>query len=179
MRLFLAAELPASLVEKIESLQKKYFSSLKEWRLTKPQALHITLKFIGEEPPGNRKRIEEALRLISFNPFSSSLNEWGAFPSLEKARVLFFDMAEGRESFLNLSEKIEKALLFLNKCEERPFLPHLSIARHRSGENILSWRKKITEQPPRDKFTVSGFSLFESLLQPEGAVYHKISSFPL
>ena len=140
------------LAEAAADLRKQAMAAATELRATwVPTAnLHLTLKFLGEIPEENASAILLALRrglqsaspLGSIDPFEIRAGGFGAFPSLETARVLWFGV-DGGAMLGKLAERIEQALFELGfPREARPLSPHVTIGRVTEGV----WPASVTTQ---------------------------------
>ena len=54
--------------------------------------------------------------------------------------------------------------------EERPFWPHVTLARVRKGERA----RPLDLEPPADEFVASEVTLYRSRLSPKGASYEAL-----
>jgi 2'-5' RNA ligase len=97
-----------------------------------PQNLHLTLKFLGDQSDG---RLAEAVLGIeevatACAPFAVTLHGLGAFPGMERPRILWVGVAEGALAIRALQSGVEGALERRQFTpESRPWHPHLTIGR--------------------------------------------------
>ena len=105
----------------------------------------------------------------------------GVFPSRRKARVVWLGLAGDLAGLEQLQKDVEiAAAAFGFSKEKRPFKPHLTIGRVRSGrkrEELLAELDSI--QPRPLEFTAREIILFKSDLKPSGAVYTALKQLPL
>src|SRR6516162_7571749 len=89
MRLFIALDLPAAVVEKLENLLETLRPSARiSW--VQPTNLHITLKFIGEFPEERIPELTAALDLIAKPPaIPLAVRDLGFFPNPRSPRVFW------------------------------------------------------------------------------------------
>ena len=120
-------------IEKLRSLLPEVKAS---W--SRETNVHLTLKFIGEV---QRNRVLEFSNAVSqavngISPFSIVLEGTGVFPKRRNPRVLWIGITdqEGRLGELHSRLEAECFLLGFPK-DERPFHPHLTLARLRSQLN--------------------------------------------
>ncbi len=132
MRVFVAVfpppEVQEALVQVARALPTEAF------RLTAPERVHLTLKFLGEVPPEDLPRVTSALERITRydEPFDAATSGLGAFPSARRARILWAGIGQGYEEFRALSRAAESLLEPEGFArEERPFMPHLTLGRTR------------------------------------------------
>jgi 2'-5' RNA ligase len=140
-----------------------------------PPNYHLTLKFLG----ATRDELVEALvdrltaAIAGTAPFKLKTAKLGAFPSLEKASVLWAgaDAAELAPLFV----KIEEATTALGfPAETRPFHPHITLARTRETRPLKEVVLPMSEQMFSDT-RVEAVTLFESETKSSGSVYKEIS----
>jgi 2'-5' RNA ligase len=64
--------------------------------------------------------------------------------------------------------------------EDRPYSPHITLARNRGREDgIRALKPRLELAPELPSFTASEFLLFESHLSPQGSRYEIRARFPL
>lgn len=184
MRLFVAAEVSPGLRAKLIELQERLREVPLNLRLVRPEGIHLTLRFIGEVDADRLDGIVAALAapsnagLPSFHLREAGL---GIFPERGTPRVIWIDLEGEREAAARLAGAVDAALV---KCglapEERPFKPHLTVARVR-GVKRGAWRSALERSMTErlgDLF-VDGYHLYESQLGPGGATYRKLSTWAL
>jgi len=151
--------------------------------------LHVTLKFLGQQPDARLGEIRDALADTagSIAPFSMTLHGLGAFPGIERPRILWVGMAEGALPARDLQSRLEAALEQTGiPRDERSWHPHLTIGRvfddrrwrREAGPPV---REAVAEAARRGygSQTVGRVALMESHLSPRGARYTEIASIPL
>ena len=140
-RMFIAIDLPPEVRERlarhINSVRQQVPDARASW--TRPDNIHLTLKFLGDV---ELSRIEElsnatAQAVNSLAPFEIVVRSTGVFPNERFPRVLWIGIedtqAKLRELYSRLEEECARAG---HPKEERPFRPHLTIARlRRSPKN--------------------------------------------
>lgn len=175
MRAFVAVspppEIRETVVERARSL--RYEGDV---RWLPPENVHLTLKFLGEAP-------EEALAAVSaaldgvcrgHGPFKVELAGFGAFPSRERAKVVWAAVGAGSGELESLAAELQSALDPLGfPREERPYLPHATVGRARGRPAHLP-DTGATWEPL--SFPVRSVELVRSRLLPSGAVYSVLSS---
>jgi 2'-5' RNA ligase len=178
-RLFLAVPLPSDLRDRLEwSLLPALPTALRE-RVIPPRNWHLTLRFLGDSNPTAQSRIEDAMtRLQQARRFGENLGPWGAFPRASRATILWLGITDTTRRLAELAGEAESAARSAGFApEERPFQPHLSIARLRQP---LDLRDTIGNLPPLDDpFPIDRIVLFRSLLGSGPARYEEVRSFSL
>ena len=182
MRTFVAIDLPAEIHRQIAQLQDLLQPTTMQVRWTRPEGMHLTLKFIGEIPP--EKGEEAARRLASIRvpaPLSLQVRGSGYFPNERSPRVIWLGV-EGGPELPALAAQVEEALVPLGIPKEtRPFAAHLTLGRLKGPDKIPVLQEVLRRQGPLDfgSFSVEEFFLYESQLSPGGSLYRKIASFAL
>ena len=151
-------------------------------RWVRQENVHLTLKFFGDGPPEPEalKSIHEALEevirerepLRSLFIGSSGL---GAFPSCEKARVLWAGVGEGSSGLSAIAAEVDQALEPLGfGGDRRSYTPHATLGRVRGRPARLpaGVRLRATE------FTARRLDVVESIPGPNGVAYETLQSYP-
>lgn len=97
-----------------------------------PQNLHLTLKFLGNQTDERLTEVILALGEVAANlpAFSAALHGIGAFPGMERPRILWVGVAEGALEIRALQAGLETALDRRGFARDsRPWHPHLTIGR--------------------------------------------------
>jgi 2'-5' RNA ligase len=140
-----------------------------------PASYHVTLKFLGwtrDEMVGAlRDSLDAALAGTTRLTFRTT--RLGAFPSLDKAQVLWAGIEDGG-ALVAIAKRIEAATLELGFAPEpRPFHPHVTIGRMRETRAIRDVVLPLAEQMFGDT-RIDGVTLFESETKSTGSVYREI-----
>jgi 2'-5' RNA ligase len=150
--------------------------------------LHLTLRFLGDQTVDRLQEVERALQETAAmaSPFSMALGGLGAFPDLNRPRILWVGVSEGAASALALQRGVELALDLRGFGREaRPWHPHLTIGRvfdeRRWRRDAGSELRQAVAGPPRPfgVVPVRAISLMRSDLSPRGARYSELASLPL
>ncbi len=194
MRLFIALDIDDAIRERIARFLEGVNAFAPDARWAKPESLHLTLKFIGEQPEPAAEQIKHALSAIAGSAAEIRFRGYGFFPTLKSARVFWIGMEAGQE-LAALATAIDDKMAPLGiPKEDRAFSPHLTLARGsgRSG----SPRQHKTDAPnrtfeplqtklaalPTPEFgtmTAREFFLYQSQLSPKGSKYTKLARFDL
>jgi len=175
IRTFIAIEIPETVKTCVDAVETELRQSRADVNWVSTRQMHITLKFLGDTAPDRLKTVREGVReaVSACSAFSINLCRIGAFPNLERPRVFWVDIQEGRDVLIALQQRVETALFdrrFVR--EERPFSPHLTIGRVRSpkGVGLLSEQvRAMAFQTP--SFSVTRIAIVKSELRPSGPVY--------
>ena len=135
-----------------------------------PSALwHVTLAFLGEAE-GDLDFLQDWCALLTVPKLELRVSGLGAFPSSEEARVLWLGVGASQE-FLDLQSALRVRLKTSGfELEDRPYRPHLTLARFRNPLNAsdllgLGGRKHFGDYPVRELI------LFESVLEANVVKY--------
>lgn len=169
-RLFVALDLPegarAELVEwRAAALRHP------DLRLVSPEALHVTLVFLGHLPEAEIPRIAEALPEAAPAP---RLQATGVKPvPARQPRLFALDLADEDDRATAIQGSVSDALqeLGLYEPEKRPFWPHVTLARVRKGGRV---RGLEVADPPAEPWRATAVTLYRSRLSREGARYEAL-----
>jgi RNA 2',3'-cyclic 3'-phosphodiesterase len=176
MRCFIAIDIPQEIKSAISAIIRKA-GRVDGVRWVSESNMHLTLKFLGEVKdslvPDIGKRLQSVAR--HHHAFTAGLRGAGAFPNLKRPNVLWVGF-EKSEPLKALANDIESALAEMGfDRENRPFSPHLTIARIRDQRGIDPVVKELYTY--KDTFfgtiSVDEILLMKSVLKPSGAEYTK------
>ena len=188
MRLFVAVELPAEALEALNRVQHELQRdpALARMRWTRPEGIHLTLKFLGETPTARRADIEGAIgrAVEGVAPFEVRLGKLGRFGTRGNPRVVWVDVEGDTEPLLRLQAQVERELAQLRyPPENRKFSPHLTLARippERARDVASALETALAEaNSPAATIPVHEVSLMKSDLRPGGAIYTRLFAAPL
>ncbi|MNK70416.1 2'-5'-RNA ligase [compost metagenome] len=176
MRLFTAFELPPDVCDELLRLQAELRPlPFRRWQPAK--TLHLTLHFLGEVAPDRLDALDAELRDGSrdFGTFRLQLDRLGGFPSLKHPRTLWVGIGGEIERLAAFEAKLRPHVVAAGiPLESRRYSPHITLARDPQGSippldlapNPLGW-------------TASELVLFQSTLQPGGAIHTPLERYPL
>jgi RNA 2',3'-cyclic 3'-phosphodiesterase len=192
MRLFVALDIPDEARQALATLIARLKPKCPSARWVRPEAMHITLKFIGHTGTGNLQPIRDALAKIhAAAPIEVHFRGVGFFPNEKRPRV-FWCGAEASPNAVPLAAEIDRALSPLGiEPETRPFTPHLTLARfkedgarHRGKPSAGVYEIAEIVNAARElagadfgALRTSEFHLFESKLSRSGAEYTRLETF--
>jgi 2'-5' RNA ligase len=175
MRTFIAIEIPAEIKTALSRLQTELRRASAEVSWTKPENIHLTLKFLGEIEPRLVNEIERACveTIAEFQPFTLDLNGAGVFPNARQPRVLWAGLSGEIEKAVEIQRRLDGRLAAIGfGREEKPFRPHLTVGRIKSNKKT---RELIAlaeaYQLPDLSFDVKEMVVMKSELRREGALY--------
>jgi 2'-5' RNA ligase len=184
MRTFIAIELPEEIKKGLSQVQEQLKGSGAAAAWTRPEGIHLTLKFLGEVPEARVPEIMKGLTAAVQGTarFRVEVNGAGAFPSVRNPRVLWVGVAGDLEKLATLHAAVEGAMSKLGfEPEDREFSPHLTLARIKFLRPRDNWQKAIEgiRGVNLGGFEADRVSLMKSELKPSGAVYTEVGSVEL
>jgi len=181
MRAFIAIDLPEPIRAALRQQQATFRAICPDGRWTRPEGIHLTLKFLGEISGQQVTQVTGALQeLEPVEPFSVEVKGFGFFPDARRPRV-FWAGVMAPSNLAALAEQVERAMEKVGFApENRAFTPHLTVARFKvpRPQPALQSHVERLGTPSLGQFEVSEFFLFESKLSPQGAEYRKVVRFP-
>jgi 2'-5' RNA ligase len=182
VRLFLALELPPSVRRALGAVRAELEERASGWRWVSADALHVTMRFLGEVDPELDARARPLWRAAAAGarPFAATLAGLGTFPPGGRPRVLwagFDDDPPGSAAALAgaLRQAARGLGLGLDR-KERTFRQHVTLARARRGETVV---RPVDAAVSRERFDIGELVLFRSRTDAEGARYTALERFPL
>ena len=183
MRAFVAIDLADNVRAALARQQERLRAACArhgDLRWTRPEGVHITLKFLGEVSPERQPALTEALgRLSGFRGFPVEVHGFGFFPDARHPRVLWAGV-KAPPALAELAGRVDSALAELGfPREDRLFQPHLTLARFRMPRPDIGLASAIDAAGAESlgSFEVNQFVLFESRLRPAGAEYLRVAVF--
>jgi RNA 2',3'-cyclic 3'-phosphodiesterase len=183
IRAFIAIRLAAEVNEAIADFQAGLRKLGGDISWTAPDNFHLTLRFLG-----NRVTLDvidkmiDGLRDIAAQtpPFILDARGAGAFPSLNRPRVIWIGLADRR--LVELAGRVEALSIARGfEPERRGFTPHLTIGRVRNPSRNPGMRDALSAAAERDfgASRVASMALYRSHLSPHGAKYEALATLPL
>ena len=171
VRVFLAISIP-----RFEGLEK-LMEELEWMAYSKPvrtPELHLTFRFFGEVHPKYVDDLKENFSNAPFKGFSLRIKGIGAFPSIQRANVLFLEV----ENSSAIEENARLAIQIKPKAKEnRPFVPHITVCRFKRPTDCSHLMKKFGTISFEQE--IHKIPIYESTLNDTGPVYTEIKSFQL
>lgn len=180
LRTFIAIELPAEVSRELAVLQQHLKTRGLKLRWVKPGNIHLTLKFLGDIMPDDIQAIAPAIQAAAgaTSPFDLVVQGLGVFPGSRRPRVLWSGLGGALTQLEQMYRCLEDALAERGIArEKRPFKGHLTLARIKG---TVDSRRLLSAIEAEGMFTplplpVGELVLFQSRLQPTGAVYTPLS----
>ncbi|MFO0701866.1 MAG: RNA 2',3'-cyclic phosphodiesterase [Nitrospira sp.] len=194
IRAFLAVELGEDLRKQIALVQQDLQARLgkessKAVRIAwvQPSSIHLTMRFLGDTDEQLLDPMREAMVTVrrSHPTIQIPIDRLQAFPNLRQPRVLWVGPSEAwftseqAKQLTSLHRGIESCCRsFGFTTEDKPFTPHLTVARIKAGDREVGQR--LTQSGACDRalsvgvITVGPLVLMQSKLRPTGPVYTKL-----
>jgi RNA 2',3'-cyclic 3'-phosphodiesterase len=178
--MFVALDLPEPDRGELAAWRDTLLAGRSDLRPVAPEALHVTLVFLGWQDEAAVDAIAEAtfggatspapvLRATTVRPLP---------PRNPRLFALDLDDLEGRATALQgrISDALEAGRWY--RPEKRPFWPHITLARvKRQARRVLPLPD--TPGPPADAFPAAALTLYRSTLRPQGALYDPLARLEL
>jgi 2'-5' RNA ligase len=179
MRIFIALDIPADIRVSLAQYMERARGLAPEGRWARVEGLHVTLKFVGNVRDAVVEQIKAALASVKSAPFAVRFEGVGFFPNSKAARV-FWAGVDGGENLARLASLIDAVLANTGiSPEERPYHPHLTLART-SSRPLRELEPLLAEpQPQFGTMTAREFFLYQSQPQKGGSKYTKLQRFGL
>lgn len=183
MRLFTALDVDPEIKSSFQSAVRELRQTRAPVRWVKPEAMHLTLKFLGETPEEKLSPLGYLLEEVCRNiyPFTVIFSGMGAFPGLSRPRVLWAGVEEPSGTLGALAERMENGFSELGwEKEKRKFHPHVTVGRVKGNINLKQLSDAVSRLQERSwgRQETTGVSLYRSHLEPTGARYEVVQFFP-
>ncbi len=176
-RLFLALDLPEDARSRLVDWRAVALGSRTDVRPVAPEALHVTLVFLGWQDESAAERIAEA----AFGALAD-----GPPPLLTPVGVRSVPPRDPRLFALDLDDEEERATELQGRVsaalenggwyrpEKRPFWPHITLARVKRRERRVP---PLADKPPppSDPLEAATVTLYKSTLRPQGSLYEPLA----
>ena len=162
MRLFLALPVAGETQAHLAEAIARWRRTMPEVKWEAPEALHLTLQFLGEWAPEREAELAAALGDIAWEPVRLRVAGTGAFPDAREPRLLWAGAsAPGLEQAATAIARRLQPLGIVP--EERPFTPHITLGRLPRRERAGDWRRTWESPGPLwGEIETGGFGLYES-----------------
>ena len=188
MRLFVAVEIDPDIQavasRVIEDLKRRTQQFAPHARVTwvKPEALHLTVRFIGQAAPDLCQIILTTLaRPLLVSPFELTVEGTGSFPPKRPPRVIWAGIAAGLDRLHAVEHEVRSRLdPLIPGGDDRGYHPHLTLGRVKNPAGLRpAVLLKGLEQALFGRVRVGAVTLFESRLSPAGPTYVALGRTPL
>ena len=185
-RLFIAVMLPPEVQGRLAGLMHLLDAHRAILRTVRPEALHFTLRFLGEMTGEQEREAAAACQAATANfaPFALAIGGFGTFPNPRRPRVLWLGLRDGSAPLTALQRRVEDELLRRGVVTGREqFTPHLTLARVRpetkpAERGALGTALAALPTAVQARCEASAVSLVQSQLGPGGSRYTVLGSWP-
>ncbi len=175
LRTFICFELPSRITSAISELEDNLRPLSRGVRWSRPEGIHLTLKFLGDVEESQIDAIALAVQEACENipAFDIFLEGAGAFPNARQPRVFWLGVKEPSGRLESVQRDIENALEPLGFArEKRAFSPHLTLGRVKFPDHLDRVSQYLEEHALNSlSFRADTVVLMKSTLKPQGAVY--------
>ena len=171
-----------------DDLRRSLGAAMAEWRKdphtgglrwVEPEALHLTLAFLGSVEPDAVGRIGEQVEAVAARHAETarSTGRLGAFARPGSARVLWYAVNDADGALAAIGTDLHGAL---ELAQTEPSRPHITLARARRGSvDLRAWIEAASAAAPVGTLAVRDLHLKRSHLGGGPARYETLASFPL
>jgi 2'-5' RNA ligase len=184
IRAFISVSLEPELIAAIGTLQRSLDAALGKspMKWTRPDQLHLTLRFLGNVAETEVPQLSEALRRACHGSrrFNLFFDQIGCFPSPRKPAVVWLGLQGDLAALRQLQSRIEEETKpFGSHSETREFHPHLTIGRAKAHSREAGRVGELIERtrvPKLGEWTVREVNLMKSTLSAAGSVYSTLAA---
>ena len=178
-RLFAAVAIPAGAADAVEAAIAAWREAFPRARWVPRESWHVTLVFLGSTSPRLVPWVREQLAVVADRTpaFEACVLGLGAFPSTDRARVLWAGLDDDPGTIGGLAAAVQSALAHEFPPEPRPFLAHLTVAR---SNHALALPPAFAQTPlESDRFEIDALELMSSQGRRTAPLYERVATFPL
>jgi len=178
IRAFIAVRIPPAVLEQLATVQQQMKNEFRDVSWTRPEAMHLTLHFLGNVKSDRLALLADALLAAAHG--LSSFELWLSKPGSFNNRVLWVGVGQGVNELTSLAEAMRGAAKnFGSQEEDRAFNAHVTLGRFRQRARGVD---SVLQRIPAPSFTpwrVSSIELIRSELSSNGSRYTMLGSFNL
>jgi len=162
VRLFLAIPLQGPAHLALTQSLLRWRRQLLNARWEAPEALHLTLQFIGPWPQARESELIAALADLRLDPLSLRLAGLGAFPNPRQPRIVWAGVVPHFPLAAWVAAIAARLQPLGIQREPRPFTPHISLARLTAASHAHSLRFD-PHRPHWGELPADHFGLYHTL----------------
>lgn len=173
LRLFVACDLPREVERAVRTWQHEELASHQGLRIA--PTLHLTLAFLGSVDAARAPDLERVLSRIAWTRTACRFKEPLFLPAHGQRRVVALELDDPAGGLRSLQAEVSAGLAAegLYEPENRPWLPHVTVARFRRPGHPFSLQNVNIGE-----FGVVRVVLYSSHLERAGAVHTPVADFP-
>jgi RNA 2',3'-cyclic 3'-phosphodiesterase len=174
--MFLALDLPAEARSALAAWRDGLVAGRDDLRPVRPEALHVTLVFLGWQDEAAAEAIGQAAFEAAAQLHAPLLRADGVRPLPPRDPRLFaLDLEDEQDRASAVQAAASDALCAGGwyHPEKRPFWPHVTLARVKRGRRRVP---PLADAPaaPGEAFAAAELTLYRSTLRPQGALYEPL-----
>jgi 2'-5' RNA ligase len=188
-RIFLSLPLPTAVVDELQQLQRELSAGLREGSVnwTRPEQMHLTLRFFGDVPRVRVEEIEKAVMAVCTDvvPFPLWARQVGFFPNPRHPKIIWVGVDDAGNRLAPLRAAVNEAIRSITPVsdEEKDFRGHLTIGRirriDRRGIKSLAEAAERASCRRFGNWTADRIEIIRSELDPGGSRYTCLASIGL
>src|SRR5262245_22512686 len=178
MRLFIAVDLDdearAAIADEQRRLKVAFDDARSSIKWVRPDHMHLTLVFLGEVPEARAPAIVDTVNQpVAQPPFDLVFAGIGVFPPRGAPKVLWVGAAAGEADSIGLQRELANRMRRLGvELDQRPFHPHLTLARWKTSRGADRSRALATGPDGAiARVHVDHATLYQSRLSSAGPTY--------
>ncbi len=183
-RLFVAVDLPEEIRDGLRAWGETELVD-PALRPVRPEALHVTLVFLGHRQAHEVEEIAEAVREVSAPAALMKLEDPITLP--RRRRAALFALPAPSPATTDLHHAVADKLVAegLHEPDDRDFWPHVTVGRVRSEGRGSRRPAAVTRRPGdlperlKEPFYAVRLTLYRSVLQPGGSRYVPLAQVEL
>lgn len=177
-RLFVAVDLPEEVRKQLLTTAQSV--DLKGARYSRPEQMHLTIRFLGKVQFEQKECLVQKLDAIRLSSFKLEIDALGVFPQKGVPGILWAGL-KACEALGKVRESVESVVATCGfDSDNKPWHPHITLARLKE-RNYLT--PEMLDAVGIDRmsleFPVNEFYLYRSELRKSGAVYTILETFKL
>ena len=175
LRIFVAVDVPETVRRRLVRFSSEFEADVYKAKWVRPQAMHLTLLFLGNLQEPELERVKSAVSALDFQPFTLDLTSIGTF-CRENGAVLWAGLSEHPE-LLRIAGKLRSDLSGFSALDGlREFVPHITMARFKTIRKVNAFEDKVRrlEIGEHLSFCVNQVKVYASELTPQGSVYTEL-----
>lgn len=187
-RLFIALPVPQAVKDELRRAQNELRAVFDGGgvRWTRPEQIHLTLKFLGNVPSSDVRNLVDATVAAcwSFSPIRLEVRGIGFFPSIRRPRVVWADVQEEGENLRGLQAAVARAgAPFTTEKDDKEFAAHLTLARVRNirpnEARLLTEAARSLSERNFGDWTAAKVEIVRSEQDSEGSRYSSVGAIVL
>ncbi|UCD65024.1 MAG: RNA 2',3'-cyclic phosphodiesterase [Candidatus Zixiibacteriota bacterium] len=178
MRLFIALPLEKTVEDRLEGIIDSLAQKGGSVKWVKPRNIHLTLRFLGDTDERLVGRIKTEIDAVAaaHGPVKTAISRLGAFPNLNRPRVIWVGIEERLEDLRKMARDMElRARTLRFEKESRAFKAHLTLGRIRNPQGLDELTDYMKDYALAEiPVVLDRIVLFKSTLTPQGPIYDRL-----